>query len=82
MRDVWRDDESVDPNTHNKLATYHSWFVTLISRNDTLPYINTMPRHLHASISRFFVCFVPSRLPERGLQFDRITYHGKVGSLL
>ena len=27
MRGVWRDAESVDPNTHNKkLATYHSWF--------------------------------------------------------
>ena len=29
MRGVWRDAESVDPNTHNnKLATYHSWFAT------------------------------------------------------
>ena len=27
MRDVRRDAELVDPNTHNnKLATYHSWF--------------------------------------------------------
>ena len=24
MRGVWRDAELVDPNTHNKLATYHS----------------------------------------------------------
>ena len=29
MRGVWRGAELVDPNTHNKLATYHSWMFIL-----------------------------------------------------
>ena len=32
MRGVWRDAELVDPNMHNKLATYHSWFAIPFSR--------------------------------------------------
>ena len=38
MRGVWREDELVDPNTHNnKLATYHSWFAIPFSRNERMP---------------------------------------------
>jgi len=51
MRGVWRDAESVDPNTHNnKLATYHSWFAIPFSRNERMPTI--VPRYLHLDLSK------------------------------
>jgi hypothetical protein len=51
MRGVWRDAESVDPNTHKiKLATYHSWPATRFSRNERLPTI--VPRYLHLDLSK------------------------------
>ena len=60
MRGVWRDAESVDPNTHNnKLATYHSWFAIPFFRDERMP-INVPPyfhldlsKHVMRNISRF-----------------------------
>ena len=54
MKGVWRNAELVDPNTHNnKLATYHSWFATLFSKNERMPIY--VPRYLHLDLSKHVI---------------------------
>ena len=53
MRGVWRDAELEDPNTHNKLATYHSWFAIPFSGKGRTP--PTVPWYLHLNLSKHHV---------------------------